>query len=67
MMSHDWPNGVVNHGDKEELLRKKWHFEGKPFWYINTLQYICVATFVYSFQTKQLSIFIFYKHSIGDL
>nr|XP_002131892.1 lariat debranching enzyme-like [Ciona intestinalis] len=26
MMSHDWPNGVVEHGDKEELLRKKTFF-----------------------------------------
>nr|CAB3236283.1 lariat debranching enzyme-like [Phallusia mammillata] len=27
MMSHDWPNGIVNHGDKEKLIETKWHFE----------------------------------------
>uniref|UniRef100_H2Z5J0 Lariat debranching enzyme C-terminal domain-containing protein n=1 Tax=Ciona savignyi TaxID=51511 RepID=H2Z5J0_CIOSA len=26
MMSHDWPNGVVKHGKKDELLRKKPYF-----------------------------------------
>ena len=29
MMSHDWPSGVVNYGDKEKLLAKKKHFEGE--------------------------------------
>jgi len=26
MLSHDWPNGVVHHGDKDDLLRKKKFF-----------------------------------------
>ncbi|CAK8683536.1 unnamed protein product [Clavelina lepadiformis] len=27
MMSHDWPNGVVYHGDKESLIQKKRFFQ----------------------------------------
>jgi len=27
MLSHDWPRGVYNHGDKEQLLRYKKHFK----------------------------------------
>ena len=29
MMSHDWPNGVVNYGDKEKLLKIKRHFQSR--------------------------------------
>lgn len=25
-MSHDWPNGITDFGDKKELLRYKKHF-----------------------------------------
>ena len=31
MMSHDWPNGVVEYGDKADLLSKKKHFAGIAF------------------------------------
>jgi len=39
MMSHDWPNGVVEYGNKSNLLRKKQHFAGIYIFSLTVLLY----------------------------